>query len=166
MVWYSHVSKNFPQFVVIYTVKGFSVVNKDEVDVFLEFSCFCYDPMMLAIWSLVPLPFLNPAWTFGSSRFMYCWRLTWRILNITLLACEMSAILQKFEHSLALPFFGIFWENWPFPVLWPLLNFPNFLAYWVQYFSHFKTINPGQLNTCIPHSICQGKGSIKEADVV
>ena len=57
-------------------------------------------------------------------------------------------------------------ENWPFPVLWPLLNLPNFLAYWVQRFSHFKTINPGQLNTWIPHSICQGKGSIKGADVV
>ena len=43
MVWYSHLFKNFPQFVVIHTVKGFSVVN--EVDVFLEFSCFFYDPM-------------------------------------------------------------------------------------------------------------------------
>ena len=54
------------QFVVIHTVKGFSVVNQTEVDVFLDFSCFFYDPMVLAIWSLVPLPFLNPAWTSGS----------------------------------------------------------------------------------------------------
>ena len=45
---------------------------------------------MLAIWSLVPLPFLNPAWTSGSSRFMYCWSIAWRILSITLPACEMS----------------------------------------------------------------------------
>ena len=45
MVWYSHVFKNFPQFVVIYTVKGFSVVNEAEVDVFLQFSCFFYDPV-------------------------------------------------------------------------------------------------------------------------
>ena len=44
MVWYSHLLKNFPQFVVIYTVKGFGVVNKTEVDVFLELSCFCDDP--------------------------------------------------------------------------------------------------------------------------
>ena len=44
MVWYSHLFKNFPQFVVIHTVKGFSVVNEAEVDVFLEFSCFFYDP--------------------------------------------------------------------------------------------------------------------------
>ena len=62
---------------------------------------------MLAIWSLVPLPFLKPAGTSGSSQTMYCWSLAWRILSITLLACEMSAIVWWFEHSLALPFFGI-----------------------------------------------------------
>ena len=44
MVWYSHLFKNFPQFVVTYTVKGFSVVNEAEVDVFLEISCFFDDP--------------------------------------------------------------------------------------------------------------------------
>ena len=43
MVWYSHILKNFPQFVVIHPVKGFSAVNKAEVDVFLELSCFCDD---------------------------------------------------------------------------------------------------------------------------
>ena len=45
MIWYSHLFKNFPQFVVIHTIKGFSVVNEAEVDVFLEFSCFFYEPM-------------------------------------------------------------------------------------------------------------------------
>ena len=45
MVWYSHLFKNVSQFVVIHTVKGFGVVNKAEVDVFLELSCFFYDPM-------------------------------------------------------------------------------------------------------------------------
>ena len=45
MVWYSHLLKNFPQFVVIHTVKGFDVVNKAEIDVFLELSCFFDDPM-------------------------------------------------------------------------------------------------------------------------
>ena len=44
MVWYSHLLKNFPQFVVIHTVKGFGVVHEAEVDVFLELSCFFYDP--------------------------------------------------------------------------------------------------------------------------
>ena len=62
---------------------------------------------MLAIWSLFPLPFLKPAWTSESSWFTYCWSLAWRILSITLLACRMSAIVQWFEHSLALPFFRI-----------------------------------------------------------
>ena len=55
---------------------------------------------MLAIWSLVPLPFLNPAYTSGSYQFTYCW-------SLTLLACEMSTIIQWFEYSLALSFFGI-----------------------------------------------------------
>ena len=44
VVWYSHLFKNFSQVVVIHTVKGFSVVNEEEVDVLLEFSCFFYDP--------------------------------------------------------------------------------------------------------------------------
>ena len=45
MVWYSHLLKNFLQFVVIYTVKGFSIVNKAEIDVFLDLSCFFDDPV-------------------------------------------------------------------------------------------------------------------------
>ena len=44
MVWYSHLLKNFPQFIVIHTVKGFGIVNKAEIDGFLEFSCFFNDP--------------------------------------------------------------------------------------------------------------------------
>ena len=107
VVWYSHLLKNFPLFVVIHTVKGFHVLNEAEVDVFLEFSCFFMIQGMLAIWSLVPLPFLNPAWTFGSSPFMYFWSLAWRISPATLLAGEKSAIVWQLKHSLALPFFGI-----------------------------------------------------------
>ena len=45
MVWYSHLFKNFPQFVVVHTVKGFGIVNEAEVDVFLELSCFLNDPV-------------------------------------------------------------------------------------------------------------------------
>ena len=44
VVWYSHLSENFPQFIVIHTVKGFGIVNKAEVDVFLKLSCFLNDP--------------------------------------------------------------------------------------------------------------------------
>ena len=61
---------------------------------------------MLTIWSLVPLPFLNSACISGSCQFIYRWSLTWRILCITLVAWEMSAIVQYIEHPLALLFFG------------------------------------------------------------
>ena len=127
VVWYSYLFQNFPQFIVIHTVKGFAIVNKGEVDVFLELSCFFDDPADVANLSLVPLSFLNPAWTSGSSWFTYCWGLAWRILSITLLACEMSAIVQWFEHSLALPFFGIGMKTdlsqscghcWVFQICW------------------------------------------------
>ena len=82
---------------------------------------------MLAIWSLVPLPFLKPAWTSGSWQFTYCWSLAWRILSIALLVCEMSTIVRKFEHSLALPFLGIGMKTdlfqpcgycWVFQICW------------------------------------------------
>ena len=85
--------------------------------------------MMLAIWSLVPLPFLKPAWTSESSQFTYFWNLARRILSITLLACEVSAIVQRFEHSLVLPFFGIGMKTdlfrtcghyWVFQICWPI----------------------------------------------
>ena len=65
VVWYSHLFKIFAQFVVIHTVKGFGIANKAEVDAFLMIQ------QMSAFWSLVPLPFLNPAWTSGSSRFTH-----------------------------------------------------------------------------------------------
>ena len=59
MVWYSHFFKNFPQSIVIHTLKGFGIVNKPEIDVFLELSCFFDDPADVG--NLVPLPFLKPA---------------------------------------------------------------------------------------------------------
>ena len=82
---------------------------------------------MLAIWSLVTLPYLKPAWTSGSSCFTYCWSMAWRILSIPLLGCEMSAIVWQFEHSLALPFLGIGMKTdlfqssghcWVFQICW------------------------------------------------
>ena len=132
-VWYSHLFQNFPQFVVIHIVKGFSVVSKAEVGVFLGFSCFFNDPMDVGnLISLVPLPFLNPAWISGSSQFTYCWSLAWRILSIT-------SVWDECNCAVVWAFFGIafLWdwnENWIFPVPWPLLSFPNLLACWVQHF--------------------------------
>ena len=127
VIWYSHLLKNFPQFVVIHTVKGFDVVNKAEVDFFWNSLPFSMIQQMSAIWSLVPLPFLKPVWASEISWFTYRWSLAWRILSITLLGCEISATVWYFEHSLALPFFGIGMKTdlfqscghcWVFQIYW------------------------------------------------
>ena len=83
---------------------------------------------MLAVWSLVPLPFLNPACTSGSSWFTFCWSLTGRILSINLSnmwnECNCMVVCTFFDTALL-------WnwnENWPFPFLW-WLSFPNLLAF-------------------------------------
>ena len=73
---------------------------------------FCWNSLtflmiqwILAIWSLVPLPFLNPGLTSETSWFTNCGSLAWGILSLTLLACEMSAAVWQFKPSLSLPFF-------------------------------------------------------------
>ena len=93
MVWNSYLLKNFPQFVVIHTVKGFSVVHEAEVDIFLEISCFFDD-------SADDDDLISSSSVFSQSR-LNTWKLSvhvllslaWRILSITLLVCEMSAIV-------------------------------------------------------------------------
>ena len=106
MVWYSHLFQNFPQFIVIQAVKGFGLVNKAEIDVFLELSCFFDDPAdggnLISGSSAFSKTSLN-VWKFTVHVFL---KPGWRILSITLLACEMSATVQYFEQSLALPFSG------------------------------------------------------------
>ena len=87
MVWYSHVFKNFPEFVVVHTVKSFGKVNKTEVDVFLELSWFFDDPTDVG--NLIS----------GSSAFskssLNMWKFSVHVLlKPGLLACEMSAIVQ------------------------------------------------------------------------
>ena len=134
VVWYSHLFQNFPQFIVIHTVKGFGVVNKAQVDVFLELFCFFDDPTDVG--NLLS----------GSSAFSKSSLNIWKFIGHVLLKPR----LDKFEHYFASvwdeyncvvvwAFFGIvfLWdwnENWPFPILWPLLSFPNLLAHWVQHF--------------------------------
>ena len=85
MVWYSHLLKNFPQFVVIHTVKGFGVISKAEVDVFLEFSCFFDDPADVG--NLIS----------GSSAFsksnLNMWKFTVHVL--------LTPGLENFEHYFA-----------------------------------------------------------------
>ena len=85
MVWYSHLFKNFPQFVVIHTVKGFSIVNNAEVDVFLEFSCFFDDPADVG--NLIS----------GSSAFSKSNLNIWKFRAHTLL----KPGLENFEHYFA-----------------------------------------------------------------
>ena len=119
---------------VIHTVKSFGIVNKAEVDGFLEFACFFYDPTDVGNLISGSSAFSKSSLNIWSSRFTYCWSLTWRIFNNTLLACE-----KKSNCVVVWTFFGIafLWdwnENWPSLVLWPLLHFPNLLSYWVQHF--------------------------------
>ena len=85
MVWYSHLLKNFPQFVVIHTVKGFSVVNEAEVDVFLEISCFFYDPTDVG-------NFISGSSAFSKSR-LYIWKFLVHVL--------LKPRLENFEHYFA-----------------------------------------------------------------
>ena len=78
---------------VIHAVKGFGIVNKAEVDVFLELTCFLDNPVYVANLISGSPAFLSLAWTSGSSHLTDCWSLAWRILGIILLVCEMSAIV-------------------------------------------------------------------------
>ena len=101
---------------------------------------------MLAIWSLVPLHFLNPAWTSGSSQFTYYLSLALRILSNILLACEMCSCVVVWRFF-SLAFLWDLNENGAFPVLWPLLSFPNLLEnleiYWVQHLNKLLCECPG-----------------------
>ena len=90
VVWYSHLFQNFPQFIVIHTVKGFGIVNKAEIYVFLELSCFFDDPVDVG--NLISGSSAFSKTSLNIWKFMYYWHLAWRILSITLLMCEMSAI--------------------------------------------------------------------------
>ena len=73
MVWYSYLFKNIPQFVVIHTVQGFfSILNETEVDVFLKFPCFLYDPMNVGNLISGSSAFSKPSLDTGGSQFTYC----------------------------------------------------------------------------------------------
>ena len=134
VVWYSHLFQNFPQLIVIHTVKGFGIVNKAEIDVFLEVSCFFNDPMdfgnlisgsfvfsklILNIWKFMVHVLLKP----GLENFEHYFTSMWDECNYAVVGAHFGiAFLWDWN------------ENWAFPVLWPLLSFPNLLAYWVQHF--------------------------------
>ena len=72
VVWYSHLFQNFPQFIVIHTVKGFGKINKAEIIVFLELSCFFDDPVDVGNLISGSSAFSKTSLNIGSSQFMYC----------------------------------------------------------------------------------------------
>ena len=131
VVWYSYLFKNFPHFIVTHIVKGISIVSEAEVDVFLEFSCFFYDPADVG-------NLISGSFAFSKSC-LYIWKFLVHIL--------LKPVLKDFKDYLAsmwnecncttvwtflsIVFLWDWNENLPFPVLWPLLSFPNLLAYQV-----------------------------------
>ena len=94
MVWYSHLFQNIPQFVVVHIVKGFGIVIEAEIDVFLELSCLFDDPVDVGNLISGSSAFSKTSLNIWKFTVHYCGSLAWRILNITLLVCEMSAIVR------------------------------------------------------------------------
>ena len=129
VVWCSHLLKNFPQVVVMHIVKGFSIVNEEKVDVFLELSCFFYEPTDVG-------NLMSGSSTFSKSRLTF-WKFSVHILlkpSLEDFEQYLASMWNECSYEVVWTFFDIafLWdwnENWPFPVLWPLLSFPNLLAY-------------------------------------
>ena len=130
VIWYSHFLKNFPQFVLVHTVKEFSMVSEADRNVFWDSLAFSMIQWILSIWSLV------------LQTSLYIWKFSIHVV--------LKLSLKEFEHYFASKwdecncmigwtFIGIAFlldwkENWPCPALWPLLSFPNLLTYWMQHF--------------------------------
>ena len=127
MVWYSHLSKSFPQFVMIHTVKGFSVVDETDIDVFLKSPCFPYNPVNVGYLISSSSSFSKPS--------LDIWKF--------LVHIKLKPSMQDFKHDLTsmrdecscpvvstifgITLLGNWDEDWPFPVLWPLLSLPDLL---------------------------------------
>ena len=131
VVWYSHLFQNFPQFIEIHTVEGFGIVYKAEIDVFWNSLACLDDPVdignlisgssafsktSLNIWKFPVHVLLKP----GLENFEHYFTIVWD-------ECNCAVVWAFF----GIAFLRVWNENGPFPVLWPLLSFPNLLAYWV-----------------------------------
>ena len=131
VVWYSHYFQDFPQFIVIHRAKGFGIVNKAEIDVFLELFCFFFDPGNVG-------NFISGSSAFSKTS-LNIRKFTVRILlkpGLENFEYYFTSVWDECNCAVVWAFFGIafIWdwiENEHFPVLWPLLSFPNLLAYWV-----------------------------------
>ena len=133
-MWLQRVEHDWETSLSLSPVKGFGLINKVEIDVFLQLSCFFYDPVDDEI--LIP----------GSSAFskssLSIWKFTVHVLlkpGLENFEHYFASMWDESNHVVVWTVFGIalLWdwnENWPFLVLWPLLPFPDFLAYWVQHF--------------------------------
>ena len=130
-VWWSGIliSLRIFQFVVIHIVKGFGIVNEEEIDVFLEISCFFYDATDVGNWISGSSAFskwnkwkfsvhvlLKPSWENFEHYFASMWD-----------ECNCAVVWTFFD----IAFLRDWNENWPFLFLWPLPNFSNLLAYWM-----------------------------------
>ena len=103
MVWYSHLFQNFPQFIVIYTVKGFGIVNKAEIDVFLELSCFFHDPADVGN--------LISGFSAFSKTSLHIWKFSVHVL--------LKPDLENFED-----YFASVWDECNCVVVWTSLALP------------------------------------------
>ena len=119
---------------IFYNLLWCSTVNDAEVDVLLQFSCFFYDPVDVS-------NLISGSSAFSKSSLNICKFLVHVLLNCGLENFEhyLTSVWDKYNCVAVWAFFGIvfLWdwnENWPFPVLWPLLSFLNLLTHWVQHF--------------------------------
>ena len=146
VVGYSHLFQNFPQFIVIHTVKGFCIVNEAEIDAFLELSWFfddaadvgnlisgssAFSKTRLNIWKFTVHILLKP----GMENFKHYFTSMWDVCScVVFWAFFGTAFLWDWN------------EHWPLPFHWPLLSFPNLLAYWVQHFHSILLQDLKELN--------------------
>ena len=118
MVWYSHLFQNFPRFLVIHTVKGFGIVNKAEIDIFLELSCFFDDPADVG--NLLIMCACE-SWTVKNAKprrigafELWCWR---RLFESLLDYKEIQPVHPKEDQSWV--FIGSIDAEAETPILWP-----------------------------------------------
>ena len=115
MVWYFQLLKNFPQFVVIHTVKGFGIVNKEDLYIFLELSCFFYDPTDVGNSSSGSLAFYKSS--------LYIWKFSVHVL--------LKPSLENFEH-----YFARVWVEHNCILVWTIFGIVSLGLEWKLTFSH------------------------------
>ena len=151
VVWYSHLWKNFPQFVVVHTVRGFSIVNEAEVDVFLELSCFLYDSTNvgnlisgspafsksnLNIWKFTVYVLLKPGLKNFEHHFASLWdecncAVVWTFFATGFLGIEMkTGLFQSCGHC------------WVFQICWHIRWYLNLFIIPPPHFKHILVMYP------------------------